>query len=223
MQFRHEWKIEITASDLLALRSRLMVIMEHDAHAANGGYNIRSLYFDTPTDRALREKIDGADRREKFRIRYYDGDTSFLKLEKKSKLNGLCNKRAEQISFERAQLIANGGIPETDEASPPLLRELIYKMKTQGLAPKAVVDYTREPFVYPPGNVRVTFDRKLRTSLQCRDFLSDSLITVPAGDELILMEVKWDAFLPDIIRDSIQLTGRRAGAFSKYAQCRIYG
>ena len=77
MDFRHEWKIEINTADLLALRSRLRVLMEPDAHAAGGRYQIRSLYFDSPTDRALWEKIDGMNRREKFRIRYYNGDTGF--------------------------------------------------------------------------------------------------------------------------------------------------
>ncbi len=223
MDFRNEWKIEINAADLLALRSRLRVLMEPDEHAEDGRYQVRSLYFDTQADRALREKIDGVNRREKFRIRYYNGDTDYLSLEKKSKLNGLCNKQAVRITIEQAQEITNGGIPELWQNAPPLLRELCYKMKTEGLQPKAVVDYTREPFVYRPGNVRVTFDYGIRTGLRYRDFLNAGLVTVPAGDAPILMEVKWDAFLPDMIRDAIQLTGRRPAAFSKYAQCRIYG
>lgn len=223
MDFRHEWKIEISAADLLALRSRLRVLMEPDEHAVNGRYLIRSLYFDTPTDKALREKLDGVNRREKFRIRYYNGDTGFISLEKKSKLNGLSSKEAVQITAEQAQEIAAGNIPQIQEDSPPLLRELCVKMRTQGLRPKTVVDYTREPFVYRPGNVRVTFDYGIRTGLGCTDFLNPGLVTVPAGDAPILMEVKWDAFLPDVIREAIQLTGRRSAAFSKYAQCRIYG
>ncbi len=84
MNFRHEWKIEISAADLFALRSRLSVLMEPDGHAVNGRYLIRSLYFDTPTDKALREKIDGVDRREKFRIRYYNGDTGYISLEERA-------------------------------------------------------------------------------------------------------------------------------------------
>ncbi len=223
MDFRHEWKIEINTADLLALRSRLRVLMEPDIHAVDGRYQIRSLYFDSLTDRALREKIDGVNRREKFRIRYYNGDTGFLSLEKKSKLNGLCNKQAAQITAVQAQMIANGSTPQIQQNDPPLLQELCYKMKTEGLQPKVVVDYIREPFVYRPGNVRVTFDYGIRTGLRCTDFLNADLVTVPAGDAPVLMEVKWDAFLPDVIRDAVQMTGRRASAFSKYAQCRIYG
>lgn len=223
MDFRHEWKIEINTADLLALRSRLRVLTESDEHTVNGRYHIRSLYFDTLEDRALREKIDGVNRREKFRIRYYNGDTGFLSLEKKSKLNGLCNKQTVQITAGQAQAIAAGSIPQIQQNAPPLLQELLYKMKTEGLKPKAVVDYIREPFIYRPGNVRVTFDYGIRTGLTCTDFLNPGLVTVPAGEAPVLMEVKWDAFLPDVIRDAVQMTGRRASAFSKYAQCRIYG
>ena len=96
-------------------------------------------------------------------------------------------------------------------------------MRYQGMAPKTIVDYTREPFIYAPGNVRVTFDYDIRTGLGCTDFLNPNCVTVPAGDAPIILEVKWDAFLPSIIRDAVQTPGRRVGAFSKYAQCRIYG
>lgn len=223
MDFRHEWKIEINMADHLMLRSRLKAIMDSDPHAVNGKYFIRSLYFDSPTDRALLEKINGVDRREKFRIRYYNGDTGFLCLEKKSKFNGLCNKQSAQITAQQAQSIVNGDTTWMMGSSLPLVQELYYKMKTKRLAPKTVVDYVREPFVYRPGNVRVTFDYGIRTGLSSTDFLNARFVTVPAGDAPILMEIKWNAFLPDIVRDAIQLPGRRATAFSKYAQCRIYG
>lgn len=89
--------------------------------------------------------------------------------------------------------------------------------------PKTIVDYIREPFVYAPGNVRVTLDYNIRTGLSCVDFLNPDCVTIPAGDPVIILEVKWDAFLPDIIRDALQLTNCRIEAFSKYAACRIYG
>lgn len=215
-------KIEISPADLVALRSRLSAVMERDEHAEGGSYLVRSLYFDSPGDRALREKTDGADRREKFRIRYYNGDTGSLRLEKKSKRNGLCGKQTEKLTEREVIDLINGGALPIPKDAPPLSLELRYKMKTEGLRPKVVVDYVREPFVYPPGNVRVTFDRGIRTALRCTDFLDPKLVTIPAGDA-VLMEVKWDSFLPLLIRDAIQLPGRSVSAFSKYAQCRIYG
>ena len=96
-------------------------------------------------------------------------------------------------------------------------------MLSQGLRPKTIVDYTRDPFVFAPGNVRVTIDYNIRTGLNKTDFLNPETITLPAGDSPIILEVKWDEYLPDIIKDAVSIPGRRVGAFSKYEQCRIYG
>lgn len=95
-------------------------------------------------------------------------------------------------------------------------------MRNLGLKPAVIVDYTREPFVYPAGNVRVTFDYDIRTGLKNVDFLNPDCVTVPVPDSPIILEVKWDGFLPSVIRDAVQLTGRRTGSYSKYAACRMY-
>ena len=221
--FRHEWKHEINVSDLIAIRQRLRAVAKPDPHAVDGRYLIRSLYFDDSTDKALREKLDGVNQREKFRIRYYNGDTSFINLEKKSKRNGLGSKDMALLTAEEAQAIVDGKLDWMPASGRPLVQELYSKMKSQGLRPKTIVDYTREPFVYAPGNVRVTLDYDIRTGLGCTDFLNVDCVTIPAGDAPIILEVKWDEFLPDVIRDAVQLSGRRVSAFSKYAQCRIYG
>lgn len=223
MDYRHEWKHEINRADLLALRQRLRAVAGPDPHAVGGKYRIRSLYFDNAADKALREKLDGVSRREKFRVRYYNGDTSLIRLEKKSKLGGLGNKRSAILTAAQAQSITDGRLDWMPESSEELVRELYANMRTQGLGPKIMVDYIREPFVFAPGSVRVTLDYDIRTGFRCRDFLDPACPTIPAGDAPIILEVKWDRFLPDIIRDAVQLPGRRAAAFSKYAQCRIYG
>lgn len=223
MDFRHEWKHELSYADLLILRQRLRAVMRPDPNAVDGRYLIRSLYFDTPDDTALREKLDGVSRREKFRIRYYNHDLSLIHLEKKSKLAGLGSKQSAVLTVRETQSILSGSIDWMRSADRPLVQELYAKMRTRQLRPKTIVDYTREPFVYAPGNVRVTIDYSIRTGLGRTDFLNSACPTIPAGSSPILLEVKWDAFLPDIIRSAIQLEGRRASAFSKYAQCRIYG
>ncbi len=220
--YRHEWKHEIDRSDLIALRQRLRAVAFPDPHAVDGKYGIRSLYFDNLQDRALREKLDGVSRREKFRIRYYNGDPSVIHLEKKSRLGGLGNKRTASLSAAQAQAIADGETEWMAGCREPLVRELYVKMTTEGLRPKTIVDYTREPFVFGPGNVRVTLDYDIRTGLGGTDFLDPDCVTVPAGGAFAILEVKWDGFLPDIIRDAVQLPGRRVCSFSKYAQCRIY-
>ncbi len=223
MDFRHEWKHEINYSDMVVLRQRLKAVMKPDENAVNGKYFIRSLYFDNISDKALREKIDGVNCREKFRIRYYNGDTSLIHLEKKSKINGLGNKQSANLSAEEAQKIVDGDLDWMIDCDRPLVQELYSKMKSQGLRPKTIVDYTREPFVFSAGNVRVTLDYDIRTGLYCTDFLNPDCITIPAGNAPIILEVKWDEFLPSVIRDIVQLESRRTAAFSKYAACRIYG
>lgn len=221
--YRHEWKYEVNWADVLALRRRLSAVASADPHAAGGKYFIRSLYFDTLSDTALREKLDGVSRREKFRLRYYNQDTSLIRLEKKSKWNNLGHKEMEVLSPEEAQAIVDGDRAWEPGVDRPLAWELRRKMRTQGLRPKTIVDYTREPFVYAPGHVRVTLDYNIRTGMLCTDFLNPDCVTIPAGDAPVILEVKWDEFLPAIIRDAVQLPGRREGAFSKYAACRIYG
>lgn len=222
MDFRHEWKHEISYSDMLSVRQRLRAVARPDEHAVDGRYLIRSLYFDTPSDKALREKLGGVSRREKFRIRYYNGDTSIIHLEKKSKVGGLGNKQGAALSFSEADAIVRGELAWMMDSGKPLVQELYSKMTAQLLRPKTIVEYTREPYVYPAGNVRVTLDYNIRTGLRCTDFLRPC-VTVPAGDAPIILEVKWDAFLPSVIRGAVRLDGRRASSFSKYAQCRIYG
>ena len=223
MQFRHEYKHEISRADLFVLRQRLRAVAQPDPHAIDGAYRIRSLYFDNAADKALREKLDGVSRREKFRIRSYNDDLSVIHLEKKSKLGGLGNKQSTGLTARQAQSIVDGDCGWMAQSEDALVQELHSKMQTQGLRPKTIVEYTREPFIFAPGNVRVTLDYDIRTGLSATNFLDPGCITIPAGDAPVLLEVKWDEFLPDLIRDAVSLPGRRMSAFSKYAQCRIYG
>lgn len=188
MKYRHEWKHQITPEQKLILQQRLSAILERDFHTRNGSYKIRSLYFDNPADKALREKLDGVNVREKFRIRYYNDDLSFIQLEKKSKVNGLCLKESAALTKKQAEDLTWGEYGWMTESGVGLITELYSKMMSQGLRPKTIVDYAREAFVYAPGNVRVTIDYDIRTGFQTRDFLNPECITIPAGEAPILLE-----------------------------------
>ena len=222
MDFRHEIKHEINYSDMLVIRHRLGTVACSDPHTIDGKYQIRSLYFDDLYDKALRDKLNGVNFREKFRIRYYNGDTSVIHLEKKTRVNRLGSKKSAPLTAQQAQSIVDGDTQWMADSEHELIRELYSRMQTQGIRPKTIVDYTREPFVYPAGNVRVTIDYNIRSGIRCTDFLNPECVTVPVSDSIIL-EVKWDGFLPDIIRAAVSLPDRREDAFSKYAACRIYG
>ena len=221
MKFRHEYKHQINLADIYGLRTRLSAIVKHDSNCdADGTYFVKSLYFDNYMDKALREKIDGVNKREKFRIRYYGTDTSFIRLEKKSKINGLCNKVTCRITAEECKKIIDGDIDFMKDSEHELMRELYSKMKYQLLRPKCIVAYTRECFVYRCGNVRVTLDMNICGSNNVKEFLNPDLPFLQTYHEAIL-EVKWDEYLPQIIRDCVQVKSRRSAAFSKYAAVRI--
>lgn len=224
MVYRNEIKHEISAADKAAICASMRAVARPDPHAGpDGRYLIRSLYFDTPADKALREKLDGVSEREKFRIRFYNGDPSVMHLEKKVKRGGLGYKVSAPITAEEAQRIVDGDTNWMAVSGRGLIVELYAKMKSEGLRPKTIVDYTRTPFVYGPGNVRVTIDENIRTGLGCTDFLNPRCVTVPAGEPVILLEVKWDDYLPAVIRRAVAVKSRRSTAFSKYQTCRIYG
>lgn len=223
MKYRHEVKHEINLADRMVLLPRLSAVMKRDSHAINGVYHIRSLYFDSMDDRALQEKINGKAKREKFRIRYYNNDLSYIVLEKKCKIDNLCAKESCRLSKEEAQKIVDGDIAWMLSSERTLCIELYTKMKSKGLRPRTIVDYTREPFVFAPGNVRVTIDYNVRTGLMNTDFLNPETLTLQAGERNFILEVKWDEFLPSVIRDAVNIPGRREGAFSKYERARIYG
>ena len=128
MELRHEIKHEINYSDLLIIRQRLSAVAYPDPHAIGGKYSIRSLYFDNLADKALMEKVNGVSRREKFRIRYYNGDTSVIHLEKKSKFDRLGNKQSAPLTAEQAQSIVDGDIAWMIGSEHALVRELYSKM-----------------------------------------------------------------------------------------------
>lgn len=225
LKLRHEIKHEISISDYIALRNRLKLIAQKDSNTdERGRYRIRSLYFDNADDKALKEKILGLNNREKFRIRYYNGDIRYIKLEKKGKINGLCYKRYTPLTVGQCEQIINGDIKWMRFSGNSLLVELYAKMNFQQLRPRTLVDYIREPYIYKPGNVRVTFDSGITTGLNSKELFNQQTAAMNShAVKKIIMEVKFDEFLPEIIRDIIQLGQRQNSAFSKYAACRIFG
>ena len=208
--------------DMLILRSRLSAVMHRDRHTTDGTYQIRSLYFDNIYDKALREKLDGAYMREKYRLRMYNHDSSMIRLERKFKRGSLGNKDTAILTRDEADAIINGDTEWLAKSKNDVLLGFYTRLKNEGLFPKVIVDYTREPFIFAPGNVRVTLDYDIRTGIGCTDFFNPDSMSVPIHDDACILEVKWDNFLPDIVKDAVQLDCRKGGAFSKYAACRMY-
>lgn len=219
---RHELKHAVSPADAAAIRRRLGAVAQSDSHAGpDGSYRVRSLYFDNADNKALLEKLNGLDNREKFRIRLYNGDPSFISLEKKSKRQGVCYKQTARLNEAQCRALLRGDTSWM--TGHPLLVELRLKMTTQQLRPRTLVDYRREAFVYSAGNVRITLDSDLRGGLSSTDLFRGALpLPAEPGRATLLLEVKYDAFLPTVIRDLVQVPNRNAAAFSKYAACRTY-
>lgn len=223
ISFRHELKHQINLREDLVLSQRLRKLFAHDKNTGpDGTYRVTSLYFDTPYDSALREKIDGVNRREKFRLRYYGMDTSFIRLEKKYKIDGLCGKRSARMTQEQVEKLLSGDVGFLLDSGEPLFIELYSKIKGKGLQPKTIVRYDREAFLYAPGNVRITLDRDIRTGLGSVEFLNPEIFYLRATEPGTVLEVKYDAFLPELVRMAVQVPGGRAAACSKYALCRRF-
>lgn len=219
-RLRHEEKHQVNLREALVLSRRLEKLFPRDPHAGpEGSYQVVSLYYDDPYDTALRQKLDGVDRREKFRLRYYGEEPAFFKLEKKYKVKGLCGKGACKLSREEEERLLRGDFAFLLEKEEPLAREFYAKLR-RGLAPKTVVRYTREAFLYAPGNVRVTLDGDIRAGAPERFLIPQKLL--PALGGLAVVEVKYDAFLPEIVKLAVQVPNRQGTACSKYALCRRY-
>ena len=221
MNGRHELKHYINIADYLQLRARLRAVAKPDENAgSDGGYRVHSLYLDNYSDKAVTEKLSGLSRREKFRLRYYNDDTSFMRLEKKSKANRMSYKESAPVSIEQCEALLAGDFEYLKVPEKPLLMELYSKIRYQNLRPRNIVEYHREAYKYRPGNVRITLDSDIRTSNRVEGFLDPGSATIPAAGAIIL-EIKYDGFLPDIIRDVLQIGWRNQTEFSKYVVARL--
>lgn len=224
VQGRHEFKHEITQMDCYLLRNKLKHFMDIDPHAGNNGtYLIRSVYFDNFDNKVLNQKKEGFFERDKFRVRLYDYNTDFLNLEKKSKRNNLTYKQKCRITAQEYERIRFGDISWMENDGSLLLQDLFHQMCLFQLKPVTVVDYEREVFIYKHGNVRITFDSAIKTSFRNNDVLNQNIPMIETNPDVVILEVKYDEFLPTVIKQLLQIGDRRKGAYSKYQISRMYG
>lgn len=222
---RHELKYMINEAEYLWLRDRLITLLPLDNHADTGTreYHLRSLYFDGINNDALWEKQDGVEFRDKYRIRTYQMGRGDIVLEKKSKMGSMTAKEAAPMTRDQYEDLVFGDYNFLMPSKHKLFVELYGKIRTQLYKPVVIVDYDREPYIYPVGNVRITFDRNLHSGQFSTDMLSGHVGTVPVLEPgEIIMEVKYDDILPPQVRVLLEgLTAQRM-AISKYTLCRRY-
>lgn len=224
LKFRHELKFFINPQQSFIIRQRLRGLMQPDEHAGpQGEYHIRSLYFDDVDNKALTEKLGGVQDRVKYRIRVYNRSDRVIHFEKKIKKNDYIAKVKEPLTRPMYNAIMAGDYEVLNVPGKPFLQELYREMKNHLLRPKVIVDYVREPYVSRFGNVRITFDKELRTGLHATDIFQPDLAPVRAiDDNMTILEVKYDEYLPGAIRAGLQLEGLIRQSASKYVICRKY-
>lgn len=223
--YRHELKYYITLGEYELLQRKLSLTMERDAFAKkNGGeYFIRSLYFDDRDDSAFREKLSGIDERDKFRIRIYDMRDDVIKLECKHKSNGYIKKQSIGLSRKEYEKLMSGDRLLLLNRPEPFARRMYLEFAQRALKPAVIVDYTREAFVFPMEDVRVTFDKNIRTGLRSVDMFNAGIPTYPVIDDYgMVLEIKFNRFLPTYIRSLLQLEASQRSAISKYVLCRRF-
>lgn len=214
--YRHELKYIISNGTYYTLRQRLSAVMKPDLHGAS--YRVTSLYFDDIYRSAYNDKLLGLNARKKYRIRVYNFDSSFINLEVKEKLGELVAKRKSLISAEQFYRILSGDYTElgTEKFYDTAAQELYAARQTVRVTPLVVTDYQRDAFVCPHGNVRVTFDRDLKTTLS-HDILNEKqtfFSTVPDGTTIL--EVKYSSYIPSYIQalfGGMELTQQSASKF----------
>jgi hypothetical protein len=204
------------------VKQRLKHLLVPDRHAGpTGEYHIRSLYFDNIDNQALHEKLGGVLDREKYRIRIYNFSDRVIHLEKKLKHNDYSAKIKEPLTRAMTDAIIAGDYEVLQVPGKPLFLETARKMKTEKLQPKVIVDYVREAYTCPYGNVRITFDKHLRTGLNGKNLFDPDLPTVSAFDSnIIVLEIKYDGYLPDFVRIAVQGESIYRQSNSKYVICR---
>lgn len=223
LKFRNELKYVCSEAELRIIESRISPLCVHDRHASPDGiYHIRSVYFDDAQNRCFHENENGTDPREKFRIRIYNASDSKITLECKRKERTMTHKDSCPLTKEQYQAIMNGSFSECESSNPLLNKFLVLCNETQ-LRPKVIVAYDRTPFVYGPGNVRITFDRNIGSSTDIARFFDPHLPLrpiLPTGTHVL--EVKYDEFLPDFLYSLMSLGCLKQTAFSKYYLCRKF-
>ena len=221
---RHELKYHITPAELTVLRGVLAPVMQLDPNGnENNEYHIRSLYFDTINDDALEEKIAGVGNRKKYRIRIYNFSDRVIKLECKSKYGDLISKQSVSIPRELAEQLIAGDPDGLQRMRHPLFHDVYREMRTRLLRPAVIVDYVREAYIHQAEEVRITFDKQVRTGLYSVDIFNPQIPTYPVFDDPVeILEVKYDEFLPGYLQSILSGVTAQRSAISKYTWCRRY-
>jgi len=214
MRYRNELKFILSKQTAQLIKRRISPIMSRDSHSS-GVYIVNNIYLDDQYDTFYNEKQIGSYSRDKLRVRYYNNDLSFIRLENKHKDGELAYKQSVRITEDDLKRISVRDFSFADQSDHFLLQQVSVINRTRRLRPAAAFSYTREAYVYEICDVRITFDTAIH---------SESLSLVPCVNTPIVtdgvLEVKFSGFLPSVIAMLLCGLPLTRTEFSKYCYIR---
>lgn len=196
--------------------------MMPDSHGVNGTYMVRSQYFDSLTDADLKDNLDGVQQKSKIRVRLYSPDADKARLEYKCKEGSDGVKYAIDLSKEEVLQMEQHRYEFLLERQETLAKELFVKLTQQFYRPKTIIEYERTAYLYPVSDVRITFDRNLRATINPYGICEERLFCTPllSSDEGVV-EVKYNDFFPYALKPILIELEKTAAAYSKYTSSRL--
>ena len=219
--YRHELKFLLSQMEYEHLKRLLGALLIKDQYTKAGcDYYIRSLYFDTSENKDYYDKLIGVPQRRKIRLRIYDTSTDKVKLEIKNKENNYSIKETATISREDAQLLIKGNNRVLAEYNNDISKKAYFNIISYGYMPKIVVDYEREAYLLPIENIRITFDKNVRAFKGNGLFEEQNAFLGILAPEYVILEVKYDKYLPVYIKNMLSAINMQRMSISKYCMAR---
>jgi len=173
---RREYKYLIPERGLAELRRTIEGFCSLDPHHIDGGYTIRSLYFDTRDFRLHAANIHEAPDRFKARLRAYPNTKAPVFFEIKHRIMDVIQKSRAPIPYDIWPSGLELGFRMAHQQHDVYLERFQTLYHTYHLEPKMLVDYRREAWMSEIDDyARVSIDRNIR----CQPISKVSLTAVP--------------------------------------------
>lgn len=231
MNSRYEYKYLIPNELLSKIRIEVLRFMELDSFAGKqegGQYTVRSIYYDTPQFTCYREKLEGLQHRNKYRIRGYDRKNrksiAFLEIKRKH-TSCISKNRAPLYYANIKKSLYNNNLNKYvisfsgngDELKDG--EKFLFHYRKKNLRPAVLVVYEREAFWGRfDKSLRITFDKNLRSSIfpNLNELYNEDKLKKIMNKNFIL-EIKFYGTLPQWIQTFLSKYELKRKALSKYS------
>ncbi|NBB76646.1 MAG: VTC domain-containing protein [Bacteroidetes bacterium] len=223
---RFELKYHITEDKARQIRFFVQNYLSTDRHSrkrSSSGYDVHSLYFDSPFLKTYQDTINGNRNRYKLRLRYYSDDSPVF-MEIKRRYDWVIRKKRTQIKRDSVPQLVRGQMPGVDclvQKTPEdteTLNRFVRHQQMLSAAPKIHVFYKREAYQLEESNdARVTIDRNVMAT----DYIKSPLPTeIPGSLEVFpgeaILEIKFTNRFPIWLQELTERFHLRRESASKY-------